>query len=172
MRRRPSLLAIGIFAAVSLFLIQSALAVDIAPPDAGFSAWFPVEPEESSEPAPGNRTVTWVARDRSFIYLVGVSRYAKLPESRAELEANLKNFLTGAKGRVLSRKVTTISRPGGRPLPALLFIFAGDPLSGSGIIVSDGDRSYMAMGAKLNDQNGDETEIDRFIMSFKLTAKR
>ena len=172
MRRRISLLVIGAFAAANLLLVHAALAVDFAPPGGGFSAWFPFEPKESSQSEPSGRTSTWVASDQTFVYAVGISSYAKVPDSGAELDASLKNFLARVKGRVLSRKMTTASRPGGRPLPALLFLYAGDTTSGSGIIVSDGDRTYMAIGARFNNQKGDETDIDRFMLSFKLTAKR
>jgi hypothetical protein len=100
-----------------------------------------------------------------------VGTYATVIESKTELEASLKNFLAGLKGRVLSRRMTTTSRSDGRPLPAVLFIFAADSISGSGKIVTDDNRTYIAMGAKFNDQNGDDTEIDRFMLSFRLTAK-
>jgi hypothetical protein len=173
MRRRLSLQAIGGFAVTSLFLIHAALAVDVAPPGSGFSAWFPVEPKESSEPTAGSGTRLWIATDQAYIFIVGREDNAKTSGSRSELEASLKGLMKEVDGRVLSQKMTTISRPGGRPLPALLFTFAGSKLSGSMIIIPESGRgTYSAMGAKFNDQNGDGIEIDRFMMSFKLTAKR
>jgi hypothetical protein len=45
-------------------------------------------------------------------------------------------------------------------------------LSGAAIIIPESGRgTYSAMGAKFNDASGGGVEIDRFMMSFKLTAK-
>jgi hypothetical protein len=173
MRHCLSLLVIVGLAVASLLSIRPALAVNIAPPGSGFSAWFPVEPEEGSAPTPEAATFLWVASDGAFIFVIGHTDNAKIIESKAELEASFKNFLTEVNGRVLSRKMTTVSRPDGRPLPAIKFTFAGAKLSGSAIIITEGGRgAYTVMGAKLNDQNGDIAEIDRFMKSFKLTAER
>ena len=69
MRQRLSLLAIGGFAAASLLLIHVALALHLAPPGTGFSATFPIEPKASSDSEPGVRTTTWIASDRTFVYM-------------------------------------------------------------------------------------------------------
>jgi hypothetical protein len=51
-------------------------------------------------------------------------------------------------------------------------MFSGSKLSGAGFIILERGRgTYNVMGAKFNDEDGDGIEIDRFMMSFKLTAK-
>ena len=63
---RPS---IGGFAVASLFFIRAAFALDAAPPGSGFSAWFPVDPKESSEVTPSGRSLLWVGRrERQLTY--------------------------------------------------------------------------------------------------------
>jgi hypothetical protein len=172
MRRRLWLPAVGGFAAASLFLMSAALAVDVAPPGSGFSAWFPVVPKESSEATQQGRALLWVATDQAYVFIIGHGDNAKTVASKSEFESAIKSFLTEVEGRVLSQKMTTISRPGGRPLPALQVMFAGSKLSGAAMIILESGRgTYNVMGAKFNDQDADGIEIDRFMTSFKLTAK-
>jgi hypothetical protein len=172
MRRRLSLLAVGGFAAASLFLMSAALAVDVAPPGSGFSAWFPVEPKQSSEATQEGRALLWVATDQAYVFIVGHGDNAKAIAGKSEFESRVKGALAEVDGRVLSQNITTISRPGGRPLPALQVMFAGSKLSGAVMIVIESGRgSYTVMGAKFNDQDADGIEIDRFMTSFKLTAR-
>ena len=154
MRRRLSLMTVGGFAAASLFLMRAALAVDVAPPGSGFSAWFPVEPKESSEPTQQGRALLWVATDQAYIFIIGRGDNAKTVASKSDFESALKGFLTEVEGRVLQ------------------VMFAGSKLSGAAMIILESGRgSYNVMGAKFNDQTADVIEIDRFMTSFKLTAR-
>jgi hypothetical protein len=174
MRRRFSLLAVGCFAVASLLLIHAALAVEITPPGGGFSVTFPIEPKPRPDPAPRPelRTMLWVASNDSYVYAAGYSDYAQRHDSKGELEASLKNFLAAVKGHALSQKVGTVSRPGGPPLPAMQFSYAGDELSGVALFIIEDKRVYTAAGSIINDKDGDPAEIARFMKSFRLTAKR
>jgi hypothetical protein len=79
------LLAIGGFAVVSPLLIHAALAVEITPPGAGFSATFPIELKPRSDSGPESSTMLWVASNDSFIYVAGYSDYAQRPRGLSRL---------------------------------------------------------------------------------------
>jgi hypothetical protein len=51
------------------------------------------------------------------------------------------------------------------------FTFAGDSFSGAEIFIIEGNRVYTVAGEIMNSESGDPAEIDRFMMSFKLTAE-
>lgn len=109
----------------------------VAPADGGFSAVFPVPPEEKPiQSADGIGPVTgvvWVVRADDVAYVVDYADYAHDVDVDGELDADAQNFAQQLAATVTSSARRQVTRAGAGPLPGLDFSVEGTKVSGAGI---------------------------------------
>jgi hypothetical protein len=106
--RKHVWLAIALSAAASVLLAAteaSAQWVTVAPPDGGFSAVLPGQPEFRRLPAkPKVETRVWLVHDAKRFSLIGVTDYDAHIDAERELELDVKNFLASDGGSSKRRR--------------------------------------------------------------------
>lgn len=141
--------------------------------DAGFRALFPAKPEYSSETMTDLSEPyvlhTYIAQADGLIFAVTYGAYpaGDVFDPTAELKANQDNFNSGVKARLLTSRQTTYERAAGDILPALEFMSESESLYLKGIVILDGQKSYMAVAGNKKGIDAAE-ETDRLIGSFQL----
>jgi hypothetical protein len=161
-----------VLAAALLILLPAAEAsaqwVTVAPPDGGFSAVLPGQPEIKHTTKPKVDTRIWIVRTGKLLGLVGVTDYDAHIDAERELELDVKNFLTSDGGTLKAQKRLTFTKAPDGPLPAVDFTFTDAAGPGESLVVVSGDRAYQVVVRAENGYDG-RADTARIISSFRIT---
>jgi len=136
------------FAVLAIAWLASAAFANVAtfaPAGEHLSVQMPPNPAQKDTEVAGTKIREWTATDSGFFYLVQHGVHAGTVFQPAQLDADLKDFVSGTKCTVTAQQRTTAPGPNG-PLPALRFSFKmpnGAP--GEGLWTITGDKAFGAI---------------------------
>jgi hypothetical protein len=160
---------VPVLALVSLALAPQPLAAapyQFTASDGSYSVSFPAAPQEQVNEDEAARWVSnAVNHDNGYYAVVHVDNKVD-HELDDELEDNVTKAAKQFNASTQLRKKLKITRGPGDQLPAEEFTFENPELTGRGLVIVDGRRTYMvlALGIKPHDH---KAAVDRFIKSFK-----
>jgi hypothetical protein len=160
--------------AASLTLLLAATPIVAAPyqftsDEAGYSITFPAQPKEEATNENNARTVlNAVNHDEGYYAVVHVDHSYDL-KAEEELEGNITKFTQQIGAPTQLRRKRKFPKPPGELLSAEEFTFDSVALTGKGIVVVDGRRTYMVVAFATKPHNR-KVAVDRFVASFRFKA--
>lgn len=165
-RRRRALgvaLSIGLLASIS---VASAAPYQFSSADGGYSVTFPSLPEEQITNEGNARTVLNALNHDNAYYAVVHVDHAFAPNTDDELDDNITKFSKQIGAPTQLRRKKKFTKGPREQLPAEEFTFESPQLVGKGIVVVEGQRTYMAV-AFATKPHDHKSAVDRFVASFK-----
>lgn len=160
--------------ATSLMLLVAGSAVGAATyqltsDEAGYSITFPAKPQEEITQENNARTVlNALDHDNGYYAIVHVDHtYAVKADD--ELEGNITKFTQQIGAPTQLRRKRKFAKAPGEQLPAEEFTFESVALVGKGVVVVDGQRTFMVVAFATKPHNR-KLAVERFVASFKLTG--
>ncbi len=137
--------------------------------DGGYAVTFPAMPQEQVTQENNARTVLNALNHDNGYYAVVHVDHAFDVKTDDELEENITRFSKQIRAPTQLRRKRKFTKGPGEQLPAEEFTFESDELVGKGVVVVEGQRTYMAVAFGLKPHNR-KVAVDRFLASFKFKA--
>jgi hypothetical protein len=137
--------------------------------DGGYTVAFPAMPQEQITQEDNARTVLNALNHDNGYYAVVHVDHAFAVNTNDELEENIAKFCKQIGAPTQMRRKRKFAKGGGEQLPAEEFTFESEELVGKGIVMVEGQRTYMAVAFGVKPTNR-KAAVDRFIASFKFKA--
>jgi hypothetical protein len=164
LRFAPLLVACGIVLIASAAL---AAVATFAPPGEHLSVLAPPNPTQKDTDAHGTTIREWSATDDGFFYLVQHGVHPGEVFQPAQLDADLKDFITATNSSVTAQQTTTVPGPDGN-LPALRFSFKmANGAPGEGLWTIMGDEAFGALILDVT-KAGRQGPMDAFLDSLRI----
>jgi hypothetical protein len=134
--------------------------------EGGYSVTFPAMPQEQVSEEDNARTVLNALNHDNGYYAVVHVDHSFSVNTDDELEENVTKFSKQIRAPTQLRKKRKFAKAPGEQLPAEEFTFESDELVGRGIVVVEGQRTYMVVAFGVKPANR-KAAVDRFLASFK-----
>jgi hypothetical protein len=137
--------------------------------DGGYAVTFPAAPKEEITQEDNARTVLNALNHDNGYYAVVHVDHAFAVNTDDELEENITKFSKQIGAPTQLRRKRKFAKAPGEQLPAEEFTFESAEIVGKGIVVVEGQRTYMVVAFGVKPHNR-KAAVDRFLASFKFKA--